>query len=308
MPTDADSTKNKVSEASPRGTDVGVTAVAHDVNGGTVTYALEDDASGRFVIDAHTGVVTVANASLLDYSLARSYTIAVRASDPSGAYSTADFEIDIAKASGTKVSGTHGNDHINLKNSSSISDAALSKTAVADTDYVIAGMKGNDTLVSGAGQDTLGGGRGRDLLKGSAGNDKLSGGAGSDILKGGSGADTLDGGRGHDILAGGGGKDAFVFRDTLVKGKADVILDFKPGTDTILLDHTVFTELGPPGALADSEFHIGSKAQDGDDHIIYNAATGALYYDKDGKGGAAQVEFAKLDKGLPLSSHDFLIV
>ncbi len=308
-PTDADSSKNKVSEGSPAGTEIGVTALSHDVNGGAVTYTLEDDAGGRFAIDAHTGVVTVANASLLDYSISRSHTIVVRASDPSGEYSATAFDIDLAKASGTKVSGTHGNDHINLKKAATSDSTLTAKSTVAESvDYIIKGGSGNDTLVSGHGQDVLSGGRGKDLLKGSGGNDKLSGDAGSDTLKGGNGADTLDGGRGHDTLVGGNGKDAFVFRDTLVKGKADDILDFKSKIDTILLDHTVFTDLGSPGALAKDAFHIGAKAHDGDDRIIYDRATGALYYDPDGKGGASQIEFARLEKGPHLSWHDFLIV
>ena len=40
---------------------VGVTAFADDADGtDTVSYSLDDDAGGRFAIDANTGVVTVA--------------------------------------------------------------------------------------------------------------------------------------------------------------------------------------------------------------------------------------------------------
>jgi serralysin len=39
-------------------------------------------------------------------------------------------------------------------------------------------------------------------------------------------------------------------------------------------------------------FFAGAAAHDGDDHIIYNKATGALYYDPDGTGAHAQVLFA----------------
>ena len=92
-PTDANSAANSVVEGAASGTEVGITALATDVNGGTVTYSLDDDAGGRFAIDPNTGVVTVADGSGLDANLAPSYTITVRASDPSGAYSTATFEI-----------------------------------------------------------------------------------------------------------------------------------------------------------------------------------------------------------------------
>ena len=41
----------------------------------TVTYSLTDDAGGRFTIDANTGVVTVADGSLLDYETAHNVTV-----------------------------------------------------------------------------------------------------------------------------------------------------------------------------------------------------------------------------------------
>ena len=38
-----------------------------------------------------------------------------------------------------------------------------------------------------------------------------------------------------------------------------------------------------------------SKAKDAQDRIVYNETTGALYFDKDGKGGAKAIKFAVLD-------------
>src|SRR5207244_1922386 len=66
QPTDGNNATNTVSEGASNGDLVGITATSSDVNGGTVTFSLSDDAGGRFAIDASTGVVTVANASLLD--------------------------------------------------------------------------------------------------------------------------------------------------------------------------------------------------------------------------------------------------
>jgi Ca2+-binding RTX toxin-like protein len=60
--------------------------------------------------------------------------------------------------------------------------------------------------------------------------------------------------------------------------------------------------------LASEAFHIGSRAQEADDRVIYDQATGALYYDRDGSGSANQVKFAQLKSGLALTSDDFQIV
>ncbi|MBA4192194.1 MAG: hypothetical protein C0467_29835, partial [Planctomycetaceae bacterium] len=96
--TDADAATNTVVEGAAVGTVVGITAAATDVNGPAVAYSLTDDAGGRFAIDAASGVVTVADASLLDYETATSHTITVQADDGAGGTSTADFTIAVTNA------------------------------------------------------------------------------------------------------------------------------------------------------------------------------------------------------------------
>src|SRR5207253_1022827 len=84
QPTDSVApTGGTVSEGAATGDLVGITAASSDVNGGTVTFSLSDDAGGRFAINGSTGVVTVANGSLLDYESApgHQYSITVVASD-----------------------------------------------------------------------------------------------------------------------------------------------------------------------------------------------------------------------------------
>ena len=80
-PTDSNGSANAVNENAANGTLVGVTASASDADAttNTVTYALTDDAGGRFAINANSGIVTVANGSLLDRESAASHTITVRA-------------------------------------------------------------------------------------------------------------------------------------------------------------------------------------------------------------------------------------
>jgi hypothetical protein len=46
---------------------------------------------------------------------------------------------------------------------------------------------------------------------------------------------------------------------------------------------------------------------DGDDHIIYNKASGALYYDSDGIGGHAQIQFAVLANRPSIAANDFAV-
>ena len=102
-PADSDAAANTVSEDAANGAVVtGLTIGAADPNGGGVTYSLVDDAGGRFAIDAATGIVTVADASLLDYDVAASHQITVRASDGT-ANSAADttFTIDLINAAPT---------------------------------------------------------------------------------------------------------------------------------------------------------------------------------------------------------------
>jgi hypothetical protein len=74
---------------------VSITASATDANGGTVIYSLTDDAGGRFVIDPASGVVTVADAELLDFETATSHLITVRATDAHGAFSEQSFAIAV---------------------------------------------------------------------------------------------------------------------------------------------------------------------------------------------------------------------
>ncbi|WP_162243979.1 cadherin repeat domain-containing protein [Pseudorhodoferax sp. Leaf265] len=94
--TDVDGAANTVPENAANGTVVGVTAQALDPDGtATVTYSLSDNAGGRFAIDASTGVVTVANASLLDFEAAASHQITVLATSSDGSTSSASFTVSL---------------------------------------------------------------------------------------------------------------------------------------------------------------------------------------------------------------------
>ncbi|HEY5713626.1 MAG TPA: hypothetical protein VIT38_17150, partial [Allosphingosinicella sp.] len=112
---------------------------------------------------------------------------------------------------------------------------------------------------------------------------------------------------GNDSLNGGPGADMFVFNSALGAGNVDAIADFTVGSDKIMLDDAIFTGLAL-GALPAGAFRSGASAADADDRIIYNPATGALFFDPDGNGGAVGVQFATLATGLAMTAGDFLVI
>jgi Ca2+-binding RTX toxin-like protein len=98
---DTDAAADTVGEGASNGDVVGITAFASDADAGdTVSYRLTDDAGGRFAIDANTGVVTVADASLLDYESATSHTITVQAASTDGSTQTQSFTIGVSDDTG----------------------------------------------------------------------------------------------------------------------------------------------------------------------------------------------------------------
>ena len=127
------------------------------------------------------------------------------------------------------------------------------------------------------------------------------------VLVGNAGNNILDGGNGNDLLQGLSGADEFTFTTALGAGNVDTILDFVSGTDRIAIDNTVFNTL-PNGALNANAFFAGAAAHDADDRIIYDGATGQLFYDADGNGAGAQVLFATLTGAPVIAATDFLVI
>lgn len=147
-------------------------------------------------------------------------------------------------------------------------------------------------------------------LTGNAGDNALSGGSGSDTLRGEGGDDRLIGGRGGDRLTGGTGADLFFFNSLEANPKVDTITDFAPGKDHIQIARAVFSVLAAQatGPLAPTELALGGVATTPDQHLVYDATTGALYYDRDGVGGAAQIQIAMLANHPVLEAQDILLI
>ncbi|MER8834720.1 calcium-binding protein [Mesorhizobium sp. M0909] len=135
----------------------------------------------------------------------------------------------------------------------------------------------------------------------------LTGNEFNQAIQGNAGANVINGARGADILTGNGGNDAFVFNSVLGAGNIDKITDFNKLQDKIQLDDAVFAGL-KLGGLSSDAFFAGAAAHDSSDHIIYNNSTGALSFDSDGIGGAAQIQFATLSPGLSLAAGSFLVI
>ena len=217
-------------------------------------------------------------------------------------------------------------------------------TGGAGNDNLV-GLGGNDFLVGGAGNDNMAGGLGNDIYYLDAAGDAIfeAAGEGDDVAVAfsnfalGSGAhvetlaaaegsspielsgnelgqslygnavnNVLDGRGGVDYLVGGGGSDLFAFTTAPGAGNIDVIGDFQAGLDRVGIDNAVFGGLDG-GALPAGAFRTGTSAQDADDRIIYDPATGALWFDADGNGAGAAVQFAQLQPNLGITSTDFVV-
>ncbi len=141
-------------------------------------------------------------------------------------------------------------------------------------------------------------GSGDDVIFGLGNNDVILAGSGNDTIQGQGSDDTLHGGDGNDVLIGGGGNDTFVF-DSAFNGttNVDTIIDFNASSaDKIALDQSIFTvlSLGAPLAAANFAANAGGNAAQADDYILYDTATGNLYYDADGNGAGDKILFATL--------------
>jgi Ca2+-binding RTX toxin-like protein len=211
-------------------------------------------------------------------------------------------------------------------------------------DDTLNGLAGNDVLHGLAGNDMLMGGAGNDLIDGGTGIDTASyadatsgvkvslavtgaqstGGSGSDTLvgienllgsnyadtlTGDAGANRLNGGAGGDTLTGGAGADTFVFDVLTTSANKDTIKDFVSGTDHIELSTNAFSALAGYGVgqLDPGELTIGSAATNGNQHLIYNAASGTLMYDPDGSGSGAAITIAVLTGHPTISAGDIFL-
>ncbi|WP_373541827.1 ExeM/NucH family extracellular endonuclease [Chamaesiphon sp.] len=166
----------------------------------------------------------------------------------------------------------------------------------------------HDPVLAGLDLKPTGGNTGADRQFGTAGSDTLFGNAGNDIINGRGGNDFIAGGLGVDLLFGGVGNDTFVFYGA--NEGIDKINDFEAGIDRISISGTGFggaAVVGNIGVLAAARFTLGVSATNTSQRFIYNNTSGALFFDADGFGGAAQVRIAQLVGNPALTNASFSV-
>ncbi|MCS6303151.1 MAG: cadherin domain-containing protein, partial [Nitrospira sp.] len=97
-PTDLSLSANTVAENAANGTVVGTVSAVDPDRGDTKSYSLTDTAGGRFAINSSTGVLTVADGSLLNYEAVTSHNITVRVTDSGGLTYDKTFTITLTDA------------------------------------------------------------------------------------------------------------------------------------------------------------------------------------------------------------------
>jgi Ca2+-binding RTX toxin-like protein len=174
-------------------------------------------------------------------------------------------------------------------------------------DHLFGGL-GKDSLAGGIGNDLLSGGFAPDVINGGIGNDRVYGGSGDDFLDGGAGRDLVSGGLGADTIIATIGVDRFVYDTRLGPTEVDFINGYTPAEDVILLDNDIFRALGAPGDLRNAQFHLGLSGVGAQVRILYDSATGLVFYDPTGGGGGDRVQVIQLQPGLAITADEFVII
>ncbi|MGB8813993.1 MAG: hypothetical protein WCC57_12500 [Paracoccaceae bacterium] len=184
------------------------------------------------------------------------------------------------------------------------SDTASYAEKTGNLVAVLAGAATSRVFVNGVAEDFL---TGIENLAGGTGNDRFTGDALANYLRGGAGNDTLNGAGGHDALRGDAGADVFVFSAALSTAlNVDTIADFTHLQDDIGLLAARFAGLG--ASVTADELRFGTAALDGNDRLIYDQATGIVFYDADAAGIGGRVAFARVAPMTTLSAADFVIL
>ncbi|WDD36971.1 calcium-binding protein (plasmid) [Nostoc sp. UHCC 0926] len=305
----------RVSYKNIEGLDIFGTAYDDNIVGSNGNDTLSISSGGKDTVDGGKGDDLLS----VDYSVATGgITTTFNVTTNKGEITAGMYRVSYKNIERLNISGTEYDDYIVGNNGN---DTLSTRSGGKDT---IIGGAGNDRLSAdySSGNNTLNGGAGNDRLSAdySGGNNTLNGGAGDDYLStnassgnnllfGDDGNDILIGGNSNDSLYGGAGTDTFVFNKIFNYGSVDKIYDFNATNEVIQISATGFGGGLSIGSLQKNQFTLGTSATTSEERFIYNSATGALYFDRDGSASEfTQVQFAQLSTGLALTNNNFMVV
>ncbi|MBE9189566.1 hypothetical protein IQ230_04130 [Gloeocapsopsis crepidinum LEGE 06123] len=186
------------------------------------------------------------------------------------------------------MDGGDGNDYLYSRHDAEMYGGKGNDTVTGGTSVYIDGGDGNDLLDGD--ESSIDGGKGNDTLTGNYSG--LYGGDGDDVL---SGIAAMEGGRGNDTLTGGDWDSGFIFSrptdgiDTITNFAAD------KGHIIIVSASGFGSELVAGESITTGQLQFGTSAKDADNRFIYDASSGALYFDVDGSVGThKQIQLAVL--------------
>lgn len=281
-PTDITLSNASIAEHAANGVEIGLLSAIDPNLNDSFTYALTNDAEGRFAIA--NGKLVVKDGAKLDFLTAASHQITVQVTDADNNTFTKTLTIN-----------------------------------VTDAYEIVNGSGRNDRITGTAGADMLSGFGGNDKLFGLDGDDLLAGGAGKDMLYGGAGKDTFvfdtPVKKGHfDHIVDFNSADDTIqislsaLKAFKVKVSKKEVFDELQGTKggnkkaSFSLDK-VFDK----GKLENKFFSI-NKAKDSYDFVVYDKKNGFVTLDLDGSGGNKGFVIAKLKPGTVVSADDFLFI
>ena len=127
--------------------------------------------------------------------------------------------------------------------------------------------------------------------------------------------DVIWGGAGHDTLTGNGGNDTFGFNeagaadsDTISDYNGGDIIGLSAATNTGYFSGLSTTTGGQTAGFDQNEFVNGTTATEAHAQILYNQASGQIFYDADGTGASAAVLVATIGAGTQLGNNDFVVL
>ena len=194
--------------------------------------------------------------------------------------------------------------YLNFENlSAALANGQLSVIAGDHTTSIVTGTRIDQVDAGFADQGvSIAAGASGDAVIGSTHNDTIDGGSGDDVIAGGAG---------NDALTGGTGNDSFVFDTALnASTNVDIVSDFVSGTDVFDLRLDIFTALQSSGGVLNAnnfKSGAGAIATTASQHIMLDTTSGSLFYDADGSGGVAQIEFARLAGAHLAVATDFVV-